>query len=95
MLFMGKKVCYLVRHTHHKGCVLILTLEYGFPMDDQELERMDICHAKYFALLDKRHYLSPIGGEDKPPQRILDIGCGTGNLHNLGLIELIYSREPT
>ncbi|KND91937.1 Phosphoethanolamine N-methyltransferase 1 [Tolypocladium ophioglossoides CBS 100239] len=49
--------------------------EYGLPMDEQELERMDICHAKYGALLDKRHFLSPIG---EYPQRILDLGCGTG-----------------
>lgn len=49
--------------------------EYGFPMDEQELERMDICHAKYYALLDKRHFLAPIGDH---PQRILDLGCGTG-----------------
>ena len=44
-------------------------------MDDQELERMDICHTKYFALLDRRHFLSPVGPH---PQRILDLGCGTG-----------------
>jgi ubiquinone/menaquinone biosynthesis C-methylase UbiE len=49
--------------------------EYGFPMDDQELDRMDLCHAKYYALLDKRRYLAPIGDN---PQRILDLGCGTG-----------------
>lgn len=49
--------------------------EYGFPMDDKELERMDICHTKYFALLDKKHFLAPIGDN---PQRILDLGCGTG-----------------
>jgi SAM-dependent methyltransferase len=44
-------------------------------MDDQELERMDICHAKYFALLEKKTFLAPIG---ENPQRILDLGCGTG-----------------
>ncbi|ATY66007.1 SAM domain [Cordyceps militaris] len=51
--------------------------EYGFPMDTQELERLDICHIKYFALLDKKHFLSPID-EEYNPQRILDLGCGTG-----------------
>ncbi|SPO07374.1 related to methyltransferase [Cephalotrichum gorgonifer] len=49
--------------------------EYGFPMDDKELDRIDLCHVKYSALLDKKLFLSPIG-ED--PQRILDLGCGTG-----------------
>ncbi|PNY26388.1 Uncharacterized protein TCAP_03682 [Tolypocladium capitatum] len=49
--------------------------EYGFPMDDRELDRMDLCHAMYYALLEKRRFLSPIS---KNPQRILDIGCGTG-----------------
>lgn len=46
-------------------------------MDDQELDRMDLCHAKYYALLDKRRYLAPITDD---PQRILDLGCGTGKL---------------
>lgn len=56
---------------------LDLSAEYGFPMDAQELERLDVCHIKYFALLEKHHFLSPI--DDKyNPQRILDLGCGTG-----------------
>lgn len=45
-------------------------------MDDQELDRMDLCHTKYFSLLKQRRFLSPIG---ENPQRILDLGCGTGN----------------
>lgn len=49
--------------------------EYGFPMDDQELDRMDFCHTKYTALLDDKLYLSPLPDQ---PQRILDLGCGTG-----------------
>lgn len=57
---------------------LILSVEYGFPMDERELERLDICHTKYFALLEKKRFLSPIG-EVENPQRILDLGCGTGN----------------
>ncbi|KAL2256329.1 hypothetical protein VTK26DRAFT_1832 [Humicola hyalothermophila] len=28
--------------------------EYGLPMDDQELDRIDMCHAKYYALLEKK-----------------------------------------
>ncbi|PHH81921.1 hypothetical protein CDD82_7523 [Ophiocordyceps australis] len=49
--------------------------EYGFPMDDREMDRMDLCHSMYYALLDKKRFLSPIGSH---PQRILDLGCGTG-----------------
>ncbi|KAK3903142.1 Trans-aconitate 2-methyltransferase [Staphylotrichum tortipilum] len=49
--------------------------EYGMPMDDVELDRIDMCHAKYYALLEKKRFLSPIGDN---PQKILDLGCGTG-----------------
>lgn len=45
-------------------------------MDDRELDRIDLCHVKYSALLDKKLFLAPIS-ED--PQRVLDLGCGTGN----------------
>lgn len=45
-------------------------------MDDQELDRMDLCHTKYFALLEKKNFLAPIA---ESPSRILDLGCGTGN----------------
>ncbi|KAF4454267.1 hypothetical protein F53441_3268 [Fusarium austroafricanum] len=48
--------------------------EYGLPMDEAELDRIDMCHAKYCALIGKKRYLAPIEG----PQRILDLGCGTG-----------------
>ena len=34
-----------------------------------------MCHAKYYALLEKRRFLAPIG---ENPQKILDLGCGTG-----------------
>ncbi|EON98447.1 putative sam domain protein [Phaeoacremonium minimum UCRPA7] len=49
-------------------------LEYGLPMDSAELDRIDMCHAKYCALIGKKRYLAPILN----PQRILDLGCGTG-----------------
>ncbi|KAH6641660.1 S-adenosyl-L-methionine-dependent methyltransferase [Chaetomium tenue] len=49
--------------------------EYGMPMDDVELDRIDMCHAKYYALLEKNRFIAPIG---ENPQRILDLGCGTG-----------------
>lgn len=49
-------------------------LEYGLPMDEAELDRIDMCHVKYCALIDKNRYLAPISN----PQKILDLGCGTG-----------------
>jgi hypothetical protein len=49
--------------------------EYGFPADAKEIERMDLCHVKYCALLDKKCYLAPIL---EHPQRILELACGTG-----------------
>ena len=45
-------------------------------MDEAELDRIDMCHAKYCALIGKNKYLAPISD----PQRILDLGCGTGEL---------------
>ncbi|PNP74497.1 hypothetical protein FNYG_12120 [Fusarium nygamai] len=48
--------------------------EYGLPMDEAELDRIDMCHAKYCALIGKNRYLAPL----EKPQRILDLGCGTG-----------------
>jgi hypothetical protein len=44
-------------------------------MDEAELDRIDMCHAKYYALLEKKRFFSPIGSN---PQKILDLGCGTG-----------------
>jgi ubiquinone/menaquinone biosynthesis C-methylase UbiE len=37
--------------------------------------RTDMCHAKYYALLEKKRFIAPIA---ENPQRILDLGCGTG-----------------
>jgi ubiquinone/menaquinone biosynthesis C-methylase UbiE len=34
-----------------------------------------MCHAKYYALLEKKRFLAPIGDN---PHKILDLGCGTG-----------------
>jgi len=49
--------------------------EYGAPMDEQEMDRIDMAHAKYFILLDKKRLLAPIGPN---PQKVLDLACGTG-----------------
>jgi ubiquinone/menaquinone biosynthesis C-methylase UbiE len=54
--------------------LLTTSSEYGLPMDEAELDRIDMCHAKYCALIGKNKYLAPIDS----PQKILDLGCGTG-----------------
>jgi hypothetical protein len=52
----------------------LLPPEYGLPMDEAELDRIDMCHVKYTTLTGKQKFLSPI----TDPSRILDLGCGTG-----------------
>lgn len=44
-------------------------------MDEQEMDRIDMSHAKYYMLLDKKRFLAPIPDH---PQKILELGCGTG-----------------
>ena len=58
--------------------MLIVTdrdLEYGMPIDEQEMDRIDMSHAKYYMLLNKRRYLAPISANT---QKVLDLGTGTG-----------------
>jgi hypothetical protein len=45
------------------------------PMDEPEMDRIDMAHAKYFLLLEKRRFLAPI---PEDTQRVLDLGTGTG-----------------
>ncbi|KIW31220.1 uncharacterized protein PV07_02886 [Cladophialophora immunda] len=47
---------------------------YIFPNDEQEQERLDMLHHIYRLVLDGRLHVAPIGN----PQRVLDIGTGTG-----------------
>ncbi|KAM3065323.1 hypothetical protein ACMFMF_011260 [Clarireedia jacksonii] len=47
------------------------------PMDEREMERIDMAHEKYYLLLDQKRFLAPI---DPNLQRVLDLGCGTGRL---------------
>jgi hypothetical protein len=44
-------------------------------MDEQEMDRIDMAHSKYFMLLDKNRLLAPI---DPNLQKVLDLACGTG-----------------
>ncbi|KAM0150370.1 hypothetical protein ACHAPG_008886 [Botrytis cinerea] len=48
--------------------------EYGMPMDQVEMDRIDMAHAKYFMLLEKKRFLAPI---DTDVQKVLDLGTGT------------------
>lgn len=48
--------------------------DYGMPIDEQELARNDLQHAKFSLLLGNRLFLAPISS----PTRVLDIGTGTG-----------------
>lgn len=44
------------------------------PNDEQEQDRMDLLHSQMMLLLDNNLYFAPINR----PQRVLDIGTGTG-----------------
>jgi SAM-dependent methyltransferase len=48
---------------------------YALPVDEQEQDRGDIQHCKFLLLLDNKLHLAPIV---KEPQRILDLGTGSG-----------------
>ncbi|KKA23157.1 hypothetical protein T310_2883 [Rasamsonia emersonii CBS 393.64] len=48
---------------------------YSRPNDEDELDRLDLVHAMFNLVTEGRLHLAPIGNS---PQRILDIGCGTG-----------------
>ncbi len=52
-------------------------LEYGLPVDDYELDRLDMNHQKYTLLQGNRLFLAPI---TPTPQKILDLGTGTGTI---------------
>jgi SAM-dependent methyltransferase len=45
------------------------------PVDEEEMDRLDLQHRKYELLIGDRHFLAPIGDS---PQQILDLGTGTG-----------------
>ncbi|KAI1624783.1 S-adenosyl-L-methionine-dependent methyltransferase, partial [Exophiala viscosa] len=48
---------------------------YGMPVDEAEMDRMDLQHRKYELVIGDRHFLAPIGD---CPQSILDLATGTG-----------------
>ncbi|TVY32021.1 putative methyltransferase [Lachnellula subtilissima] len=65
--------------------------EYGAPMDEQEMDRIDMAHAKYFMLLDKKRWLAPIPAQ---PQKVLDLACGTG-IWSIDFADAYPSAEVT
>ncbi|KAF8248379.1 S-adenosyl-L-methionine-dependent methyltransferase [Wilcoxina mikolae CBS 423.85] len=44
------------------------------PTDEQEQDRLDMCHEIFLLLLDRKLHQAPL----KNPQRIMDVGTGTG-----------------
>ena len=55
--------------------LLIKISEYGLPIDEDELDRLDMNHHKY-TLLQGKLFMAPIM---PVPQKIFDLGTGTGN----------------
>ncbi|KAJ4247110.1 hypothetical protein NW762_013248 [Fusarium torreyae] len=53
------------------------SINYVLPNDSSEQERLDLQHHLFALTLGGKLYLSPLGG-DKPVQRALDAGTGTG-----------------
>ena len=58
-----------------KDTLLKVSKEYALPIDDDELDRLDLNHTKYHLMYGGKFFLAPI--EDSL-QKILDVGCGTG-----------------
>jgi cyclopropane fatty-acyl-phospholipid synthase-like methyltransferase len=48
--------------------------EYWGPNDEVQNDQLDIAHHMFLILLGQKLHLAPI----RDPQRILDLGCGTG-----------------
>jgi SAM-dependent methyltransferase len=62
---------------------------YGMPIDEDEMDRMDLQHRKYELVIGDKHFLAPIG---PTPQRILDLGTGTG-IWALDVADMFPSAE--
>jgi hypothetical protein len=48
----------------------------GFPIDEAEMDRNDLQHAKFLLLLGGKLHLAPV--EEKDLQKVLDLGTGSG-----------------
>ena len=53
----------------------LIGLEYGLPVDEYEWDRIDMNHHKYTLAQNDKLFLAPLPPN---PQKILDVGTGTG-----------------
>lgn len=62
------------------------------PSVQKENDRLDICHKMIEVMLDGKMHLAPIA---KDPQRILDVGTGTGIWAiEMGKLTTVFDRWP-
>lgn len=54
--------------------------EYGMPVDEKELDRMDLQHHKFTLMLNDKLFIAPIDESrlQQASSRVLDIGTGSG-----------------
>ena len=50
--------------------------QYGLPVDEREVERMALQHKKFYLVLGRKHFLSPVA---ICPRKMLDLATGTGH----------------
>jgi SAM-dependent methyltransferase len=76
---MSQSVCssvYNYRYENGRRYHAFRDGEYLLPNDEEEQDRLDLLHHIFKMTLNGALYTAPIG--DPPPQRILDVGTGTG-----------------
>jgi hypothetical protein len=78
--FMALTVRNCLESHAHSLLIFFTDAEYGLPIDEEELDRLDMNHQKYTMLMGDRLFLAPI---TENPQRILDLGTGTGTIHTV------------
>ncbi|KAK1701594.1 hypothetical protein BDP67DRAFT_32241, partial [Colletotrichum lupini] len=66
------------RHRIQLQWNLLTNLEYLFPNDERENDRLDLQHDLYLLTLEYKLGLAPPNNENSGVKRVLDIGTGTG-----------------
>lgn len=51
------------------------TVEYGVPVDEREIDRIDMKHEQWRLILEDQLFLAPVAAE---PTHVLDLGTGSG-----------------